>query len=240
MYYYCDESCHLENDKIEFMILGSVRLPREKKEIIYKEIKNIKIKHGLSPKLEIKWIKVSMSKIDFFEEIIDYFFQNKYLQFRAVVASKENLKFRNEENDDYATWYYKMYYQLLNKFMSPRRKNRIFLDIKDSRGGKRIKTLRDILIWENRNKKFIEDINQVHSNTSEVLQLTDLLIGALGYYNRGLTTNEGKLRIVRKIFDYTSQDGLDITKTTRIAERKFNVFYWKGGTRGYLIYFQSL
>ena len=31
MYYYCDESCHLENDGINFMILGSIKLPREKK-----------------------------------------------------------------------------------------------------------------------------------------------------------------------------------------------------------------
>lgn len=200
MYYYCDESCHLENDGINFMILGSIKLPREKKEIIYKEIKDIKIKHGLSPNMEIKWTKVSLGKIEFYEEVIEYFFKNPNLKFRAVVASKENLVFGNEENDDYASWYYKMYFQLLNKFMSPRRKNRIFLDIKDSRGGKRIKKLRDILIWENMNRKFIRDINQVHSNTSEVLQLTDLLIGALGYYNRGLNSNKGKMRIVKKTF----------------------------------------
>lgn len=225
MYYYCDESCHLENDGINFMILGSIKLPREKKEIIYKEIKDIKIKHGLSPNMEIKWTKVSLGKIEFYEEVIEYFFKNPNLKFRAVVASKENLVFGNEENDDYASWYYKMYFQLLNKFMSPRRKNRIFLDIKDSRGGKRIKKLRDILIWENMNRKFIRDINQVHSNTSEVLQLTDLLIGALGYYNRGLNSNKGKMRIVKKLLEYTNELGIDITKTTRIDERKFNVFY---------------
>jgi hypothetical protein len=231
MYYYCDESCHLENDGINFMILGSIKLPREKKEIIYKEIKDIKIKHGLSPNMEIKWTKVSLGKIEFYEEVIEYFFKNPNLKFRAVVASKENLVFGNEENDDYASWYYKMYFQLLNKFMSPRRKNRIFLDIKDSRGGKRIKKLRDILIWENMNRKFIRDINQVHSNTSEVLQLTDLLIGALGYYNRGLNSNKGKMRIVKKLLEYTNELGIDITKTTRIDERKFNVFYWKGEPR---------
>ena len=231
MHYYCDESCHLENDGINFMILGSIKLPREKKEIIYKEIKDIKIKHGLSPNMEIKWTKVSLGKIEFYEEVIEYFFKNPNLKFRAVVASKENLVFGNEENDDYASWYYKMYFQLLNKFMSPRRKNRIFLDIKDSRGGKRIKKLRDILIWENMNRKFIRDINQVHSNTSEVLQLTDLLIGALGYYNRGLNSNKGKMRIVKKLLEYTNELGIDITKTTRIDERKFNVFYWKGEPR---------
>lgn len=231
MYYYCDESCHLENDGINFMILGSIKLPREKKEIIYKEIKDIKIKHGLSPKMEIKWTKVSLSKVEFYEDIIDYFFNNDDLKFRAVIASKENLVFGNEENDDYASWYYKMYYQLLNNFIDVYKKNRMFLDVKDSRGGKRIRTLRNILIRKNKNKKFIGDINQVHSNTSEVLQLTDLLIGALGYYKRGLTTNEGKTKIIGKILEHTIKRNIDISGTTRLGEKKFNIFYWEGELR---------
>lgn len=229
MFYYCDESCHLENDGINFMVLGAIRLPKEKKKDIYEEIKAIKEKHNLSSKLEIKWTKVSLSKIEFYEEIIDYFFSNNNLKFRAIIASKENLKF--EEDEDYATWYYKMYYQLLNNFMATYRKNRIFLDIKDSKGGKRIKTLREVLIKKNKKKKFIEDINQIHSNTSEVLQLTDLLIGALGYYNRGLNSNEGKNRVVKKIIEHTTKREIDITQTTRLGERKFNVFYWKGEPR---------
>lgn len=104
----------------------------------------------------------------------------------------------------------------------------MFLDVKDSRGGKRIRTLRNILIRKNKNKKFIGDINQVHSDTSEVLQLTDLLIGALGYYKRGLTTNEGKRKIVEKILEHTIKRNIDISGTTRLGEKKFNIFIGRG------------
>ena len=76
--------------------------------------------------MEIKWTKVSLGKVEFYEDIIDYFFNNDDLKFRAVIASKENLVFGNEENDDYASWYYKMYYQLLNNFMDMYKKNRMF------------------------------------------------------------------------------------------------------------------
>lgn len=225
---FCDESCHLEKDNIDFMILGAIRLPKEKKEKIYKEIKEIKEKHNLSAKFEIKWTKVSISKIEFYEEIIDYFFQNKNLEFRAVIASKKNLKFGiYDKNDDYDSWYYKMYYQLLNKFIESRKKNRIFLDIKDSRGGKKIKLLKKILTT----KEFVGDINQVPSNTSEVLQITDLLIGALGYYNRKLNNNKGKVKLIDKILFRTEELGIDISNSTRLKDKKFNIFYWEGRKR---------
>jgi hypothetical protein len=64
---YCDESCHLENDGQKIMVLGAVWCPLEQVRKISEEIREIKIKHQLSPKFEIKWTKVSPAKQAFYD-----------------------------------------------------------------------------------------------------------------------------------------------------------------------------
>ena len=44
---YCDESCHLENDGQQAMVLGAVWCPSDKRREIADRIREIKIKHGL-------------------------------------------------------------------------------------------------------------------------------------------------------------------------------------------------
>ena len=71
---YCDESCHLENDGIKVMALGAIWCPVAKRAEISKRLREIKLKHGLSADFEIKWTKVSKGKLDFYLDVIDYFF----------------------------------------------------------------------------------------------------------------------------------------------------------------------
>lgn len=40
---YCDESCHLENDESDIMVLGAITCPDEYKNIVFNEIRV----HGL-------------------------------------------------------------------------------------------------------------------------------------------------------------------------------------------------
>lgn len=231
---FCDESCHLEHDNSNYMVLGAISCPENKKEEIYNEIKKIKTKHNLSENFEIKWTKVSEGKIEFYEEIIDYFFRKKELHFRTVVASKENLRFYTEiPGDDYPTWYYKIYFLLLNSMIYGDETYRIFIDIKDSLGGKRVKELKEVLcnnIYDFKGK-VIKDIAQIHSHSSQVLQITDLLIGAMSYNARELNTNKGKIMLINKIKEKLVPLKIDIEKTTRKREEKFNIFYWTGGSR---------
>lgn len=231
---FCDESCHLEHDDSNYMVLGAISCPENKKQEIYNEIKQIKTKHNLSENFEIKWTKVSKGKIEFYEEIIDYFFKTKELHFRTVVASKENLKFYTDmPGDDYPTWYYKIYFLLLNSIIFRDDSYKIFIDIKDSLGGERVKKLKEVLcnnIYDFKGE-VIKDIIQIHSHSSQILQITDLLIGAMSYNTRKLSKNQGKLILINKIKERLNPLKIDIEKTTRKQEEKFNIFYWTGGNR---------
>lgn len=51
---YCDESCHLEHDNINTMVLGAIWCAKEKKSKIFGRIREIKSEYGLSRNFEIK------------------------------------------------------------------------------------------------------------------------------------------------------------------------------------------
>lgn len=73
---YCDESCHLENDNQQVMVLGAIWCPLEKVREISIHIRKIKQLHGISTKFEIKWSKISPAKGKFYIDLVDYFFDN--------------------------------------------------------------------------------------------------------------------------------------------------------------------
>lgn len=228
---YCDESCHLENDDSPLMVLGVITCIEEKKKKAFEDIKKIKEKHGLDINFEIKWTKVSMGKIEFYKEIVDYFFKNDFLEFRGVIASKKRLKFENEK-DGYSTWYYKMYYLLLSNIIYRDENYKIYLDVKDTLGGPRVRKLKDVLcnnIYDFKSE-VIKDIQQVHSKNHQILQLTDLIIGALSYSARNIKTSEAKLELINKIIKDTKlkNPNFDINKSTKRNQLKFNIFFWEG------------
>lgn len=226
---YCDESCHLEKDNFDIMVLGAVTCPAPEKANIYNDIRKIKIKHGLGSYFEIKWTKVSESKVEFYEEVIDYFFGNSVLFYRGLVAkNKKELDHTLYNDGDYDLWYYKMYFLLLEPVILPTEEYRIFIDIKDTKGGPRTVKLHEVLC----NNKYdfkqevIKDIKQINSHESEILQLTDLINGVLSYYHRGLLegskSNLGKKKLIEKVLKLN----IDLNKNTLRNEQKFNLFLW--------------
>ena len=223
---YCDESCHLENDQQKVMVLGAVWCPFEKKDEIFERIREIKVKHGLKKDFEIKWTKVSKSKVEFYIDLVDYFFDDDDLHFRTLVVPDKSIIKHNDYNQDHDTWYYKMYFSMLKVLIDPHAKNRIFLDIKDTRSADKIKKLHDVLCNDRYDfdKEIIEIVQTVKSHEVELLQLADLLIGAVSYINRELNTNEGKISVIDRI---KKRSGYSLTRTTYLKESKFNILIWQ-------------
>src|SRR5882724_11946173 len=137
---YCDESCHLENDGQQVMVLGAVWCPLEKTRDITMRLREIKVRHGLAADFEIKWTKVSPAKQQFYLDILDYFFDDDDLHFRGLII-RDKAKLRHEDfSQTHDDWYYKMYFSLLKGVLDPQSSYRIFLDIKDTRSEKKIRT----------------------------------------------------------------------------------------------------
>jgi hypothetical protein len=221
---YCDESCHLINDPSKLMMLGAVWCRSELSPQIAERIREIKHRHKLSPKFEVKWTKVSPAKLSFYIDLVDYFFDDDDLHFRGYLIEKHELdhKARGQTHDD---WYYKMCFRMLEVLIDPRHCYRIYLDIKDTRSESKRKRLE----YELRNKvhdhseKIICRVQQIRSHESEILQICDLLIGAVLHFNRQIGTSSAKRSIVERI-QHRSRKNL--SRRTWLLEKKFNLFRW--------------
>ncbi len=223
---YCDESCHLENDHQKVMVLGAVWCPLEKTRDISKSLREIKTRNGLKPKFEIKWAKVSPAKIEFYRDLIEYFFDDPNLHFRAlIVPDKSKLKHEAFSGQDHDIWYYKMYFDMLKVIFNPEAHYRVYLDIKDTHGGAKIAKLHDVLCnnMYDFSREIIERIQLVRSHEVDLLQLADLLIGAVSYVNRGLAGSSAKRALVELI---RQESNYDLTRTTLLREDKVNLFRW--------------
>ena len=51
---YCDESCHLPNDSQPVMVLGAVICPKDHARDVAVSLRQLRVRHGLSQRLEIK------------------------------------------------------------------------------------------------------------------------------------------------------------------------------------------
>lgn len=207
------------------MVLGSVWCSAVKATGHARNIRALKVKHNLSPGFEIKWTKVSESKIDFYLDLLQLFFSEPDLHFRAlVVADKSKLNHiaHNQSHDD---WYYKMYFDMLKVIISPTARYRIYIDIKDTWGGRRVKHLHNVLCnnMYDFSKEVVERVQVMRSDEIETMQLTDLLVGTISYAVRGLNQNRGKARLVEYV---RKQTGYSLVRSTLYREEKMNLFRW--------------
>lgn len=70
---YCDESCHLQYDGNDIMVIGTVYCEKKYSYEINNDIRKIKEKYSILLSNETKWNKVHQNKIDYYIELIKYF-----------------------------------------------------------------------------------------------------------------------------------------------------------------------
>jgi len=222
---YCDESCHLEHDRQGIMVLGAIWCPLEKARETAQAIRAIKEKHGLGNNFEIKWTKVSPGKIDFYVDLINYFFAEPDLHFRGLIAADKNKLHHEAYGQSHDEWYFKMYFTMLKVIFRPKASYRIYLDIKDTRSAPKVKKLQDVLCNNayDFSREIIQKVQTVRSHEVEQVQLADLLIGAVAYANRDLSGSSAKRRLVEIIRE---RSGYSLTRSTLYKEDKLNLFQW--------------
>ena len=223
---YCDESCHLEHDGQSVMVLGAVWCALDKTREVSIRLREIKARHGVGADFEVKWKKVSRAGLAFYLDIIDYFFDDDDLHFRAVVIPDKSVLDHARFSQDHDSWYYKMYFTLLSAILDPDNCYRIYLDIKDTRSQDKVLKLHEVLansVYDFQ-REIVERVQLVRSHEVELLQLADLLIGSVSYANRGLATNAGKVELVRRV---QQRSGYSLTRTTLLREDKLNLLVWQ-------------
>lgn len=212
--FYCDESTHLQNDGMPYMMLAYVSSAYNDLALHKMAIKNIKAKHKV--KGEIKWSNVSGGAYPYYADLIDYFFATD-LNFRSIVVNKLHID-HNRPGFSYDDFYFRMYYQLLHHKTNLSYNYNIYLDIKDTKSSKKLIKLKEILQWNSA----IQNFQFIRSHESYFMQLTDLIMGAINYKLRGLNKVDAKNKLIAKIESHCK---VPITQSTPKDEQKFNLFF---------------
>lgn len=214
---FCDESCHLEYDGADIMVLGALECPEEEYEQIKNDIKAIKNKHHTN--YELKWTKVSMSREAMYYELIDYFFASN-MRYRAVIVKNKTKLNHRAFNQTHSVFYYKTYYLVLKYLMNSVYSYKIYFDKKDTRGKFALNKLDEVFM----NSKELPQpfLQHIQAQESQLLQLVDIFTGAISYKNRDLVNHEG---LKSKIIAYIEKKNqFKIDMTSPLAHGKFNIF----------------
>lgn len=147
------------------------------------------------------------------------------MKFRVIVIDKTKLnheKYNQTEND----FYHKAYYNMLKYIITPGNSYNIYPDIKDTNSYYYHQIMLDYLRikMSDLNKRTIRKVQPIRSYEAPILQINDILIGALSFYYRNLSNNAVKVNIIKEISKYY-QNSFDLS--SNYNNTKFNIFIWK-------------
>lgn len=226
---YGDESCQHQNDGIKSMALGCVWCLKENKDKISKDLRSLKGVHGLSTHgCELKWTSVSLSKQEYFMDVVRYFINSDILMYRAVIIPDKNILRHSDFDQVHSEWIYKMWYECIKHIVSDNSSYNIYIDVSEHSNHIKSLKLREVLCnkYSSSSKRCVSigNVQNVDSKQSEILQLADFLTGAICYGQRNLTTSVAKMAIVAHIKDYLH---MNCWRTTRSDDMKFSVLVWE-------------
>jgi hypothetical protein len=170
-------------------------------------------------------VKVSEQKIEFYHELLDYFFYDNELKFRGVIAQKKGLDHEQYEQD-HDDWYYKMFFYLFRYLINKQTPYlNAYLDYKDSLGGYKIEELKNVLRNNYHGQDLLKKIELVDSSHVNVIQLTDLFLGIMGYEERmkGKEKSPGKMNLVNYLKGELNINHFNQT----MNDSKFNYLFWE-------------
>jgi hypothetical protein len=209
------------------MAIGYIKSPALNYSLHRDNLHKIKLKYKTP--VELKWEKASASRMDMYEELIDYFFKSD-LQFRCVLVKyKENLDHAKFNEGSHEVFYYKtIYYLITNTYFNPNDKNEyhVFLDISNTRGRDRKRKILEVLSKLYKGNNPFTYFQHIRSHETPLLQLADFFLGAVSYKARlmkGEIQNPSpvKLKIIKRIEQLS---GYSLDESSEPWDTKFNVF----------------
>lgn len=220
---YCDEALPdlftSGRPQGQHLMIGALWLPADLRDEIKAKIKAIRERHAVFG--EMKWRKISPSRVMFYKEVVDLFFAyGSNMRFRCIAVDREKINLAEFHNGDGELGFYKFYYQLLHHWILDFNEYRFFCDLKTTRSSTRMAELRRVLSNANISAK-ISDVQSLPSGQLVLMQLCDILLGAANSrLNAGAPASAAKLAIVERV---EAGLGRQISPTWK-SEEKFNVF----------------
>lgn len=222
---YCDESrpdlfTSKAEHKDRYLLIGGLWLPAEKRIEIKQQIKNLKNTHKIGG--QIKWQKISKSRLRFYFELIDLFVSlGLDFRFRCIAVEASKVNFNLYHENDAELGFYKFYYELIHHWILDFNEYCIFCDTKTNRRPDRLATLQQCLQRSNLSSQ-IHSIQAVPSRESALIQFADFLLGAASSdLNESIDDQSAKKKIL--VYLREKLERKQLVPTVK-SEEKFNIF----------------
>lgn len=218
---FCDESCHLQHDGGDVMVLGAMHCSAEKAEQLTRHIKWLRHQHAFFP--ELKWSKLHKYQWPLYQAIIDLILDDPEVNFKAtVVLNKTALDHQQYNAGSHSDFYYKMFYYTLRDFFKKGSEYRIYLDYMDTLGSEKTRKLCDVL-QKGTGWPLNISTTIVQSYESQLIQVVDLLIGAVAYKSRSDIDHSSAIK--NQFVNYLETKlSRGLNCSTPPWEERFNVF----------------
>ena len=225
---YCDESYpdifSSNSQEARFLVIGSLWLEEKKRKRFKQDINELKNRYKIGG--EFKWTKISASRIEFYKEVLNWFYsQGENLRFRCIAVDREKMDLFRFHQNDQELGFYKFYYQTLHHWIHSFNRYFIFCDYKRNRLANRLETLRNCLEKANIYAS-ISNVQSIRSEESVLIQLSDVLTGmaAARLNKRFIRNSDNSINAKEEVTVFLEELlGREIAPTN-LHEKKFNVF----------------
>lgn len=224
--FYCDESCYTQSDGNDFVVLVSTYCRKSNLKQIRKDIIAIKKEFGLSYDSEIKWGKVSANNIELYKRIIDYVCKNSRIRIRCIIGRGKTHLDLEKYDMLYNEWYQSLYYNMFKKVVIDEVRNfkhfNFFIDKQDTNSLENYNNIVKYLDFRFR-KMYKFTAQPVDSKEHQLVQISDVIAGAISYSLRDLNSNLTKIQLISYIKTLFNNR---LVETSPYSDKKFNVFVW--------------
>jgi len=202
-YIFADES---NINQARFLLIGGIWIDEVTYNSVKEECKQYKLSIGWREDTKFNWKNISNNDhiMNKYKGFIDIFFKYN-LQFNAILIDRKEINLKHNEKKDAELGFYLFYYQLLKHNSNKNIDYYIFLDRRNNKSDTRLDDLKKFLINEQLiptglkfnpvikgiNVKKIEAVNYKDYN---LIQISDLLLGAIGFHYNKRHVKEGAMR----------------------------------------------
>ncbi|NOT25790.1 MAG: DUF3800 domain-containing protein [Acidobacteria bacterium] len=189
---------------------------------------------------ELKWTKVTNQKYAQYKALVDLFFEHAALHrlhFKSVVFDSTEVDYAYHDGDE-ELGFYKFYYQfLLHKFgvYAKSDEHSLYVSI-DERSTTKYKlgTLKDVLNAGirkkfGRNSNVVKQVEPACSKHSNLMQMADVLMGAVGWHSNDLADRPDARRAKIDLANYIAQKAKlgSLKHQTPYEQREFEIWRFK-------------
>ncbi len=152
---------------------------------------------------EFKWEKVSLSKLDIYKKFVDLFFACGSAEFRCLVVDKSKIDYSAYHQGDAETAFYEFYYQAISRNLQIIDEYLVFTDNRQNRQANRLTDLKSKInsywLTQGAEGNLVRNVEPRDSKAEDLLQIVDVLLGAIGYDLEKRKESPAKVEMVHHV-----------------------------------------